>query len=163
MEREGNNQRRPNQNGQQRNNNRSPQNNNRQQQPQQKPKKVKNPDPMGNPVAMGRHGIKTIRDIAFSKCNTESCFEYFRNSVYVQSVMNEVTEKLKNEYVYQTALNAMYMSTGDPRVQHLLKKHNNAVYAWDLVYRVLFQISQTGDPSPLLVLANQLPQFKHSL
>lgn len=145
--------------------NQNQRNNNRPQQHQQKKRHVKNPDPMGNPVAMGRYGMKIIRDIAFGQFNIYNDGDVFRNRNFVLATIREVEDKIADTMVYCQALNTMYMSVGmnDPRVHKLLLHHNKGYQAWMLVHTVLWQIASTGDTGPLLVLANQLPTLKHNM
>ena len=157
----------PNQNSQNRPHNNNPNHNRPNNKPQQQQKKrhVKNPDPMGNPVAMGRHGIKIIRDIAFGNFNIYNDGDVFRNRNFVLATIREVEDRIADAAVYCQALNAMYMAMNgqDQRVHKLLMNHNKQYQAWTLVHQILWQIASTGDTGPLLVLANQLPALKHSM
>lgn len=135
-------------------------------QQQQRPrKKVNRPDPMGNPAAMGKFGMKIIRDIAFGKCNIQDISGHFRNPIFGQALIREIADRLQDEYVYIYALNNLCMNpnTINPRAQRLLRKHNQTYEAWTFVQQVVGQIMSTGDPSPLLVLANRLPQYKYCM
>lgn len=130
---------------------------------QQKRRKINKPDPMGNPAAMGRYGMKIIRDIAYGKCNINDVSSHFCNTIFDQALIREINEKLQDEYMYIYALNKVCMNPAEanPRAQRLLKKHNQSYTAWSFVQQVIGQIMATEDPSPLLVLANRLPEFRY--
>ena len=134
---------------------------------QQKRKKIKTPDPMGNPLAMGRYGIKVIKDIAFGNCvNIEEQIEKFGSSrTLIRSTMQEVDEKIMDAYLVYNALYPVYINKGNenPRIGYLLNKYYKTWEGWNLVNKVLTQIYNTEDGSALYVLANRLPAYKYYL
>lgn len=137
------------------------QNNNKQR------KKIKKPDPLGNPLYMGRYGIKEIRNIAFGNCkNIEELIDLFgSNRILVQNTINEVNEKIEDARIIYDALYVSYIREGNinPRIGYLVNKYYKMWEAWNLVKTVLTQIYDFEDGTPLYTLVNRLPSYKQCL
>lgn len=134
---------------------------NNQQQKRKKKYTGKNVNPLSGTIQMGQHGIRAIRNLAFGNFNMEKDGVYFQNHDYVMAVIHEVENKIKEENIYNTALNFTYGMTNDITVIKMMNDHKRALDAWTMVLNTLGAIMNTGDITLLVGLANRLPDYRY--
>ena len=135
--------------------------NNNQQQKQKKKYRGKNVHPLSGTVQMGQHAIKTIRNIAFGNFDINRDGIYFQNYDYIMAAIHEVEGKIKEENIYNVALNYTYGASNDITVMKLINDHKRALDAWNLVLNILTNIMNTGDITMLYGLANRLTDYRY--
>lgn len=133
------------------------QNNNKQRKP------VKNPDPMSNPVTMGREGLRIIRNIAHGKYNIYAEGHIFRNMDLVNATINEIDKYLLDIGIHIAAINYAYAGTTDANVLRLLHKDKKSYEAYSIARQAMQSIAMTGDTGFLWVLASKLPNYKYNM
>lgn len=128
-----------------------------------KPKryKGKNVHPLSGSMQMGQHAIRLIKNLAFNNFNMETDGVYFQNQDYIMAAIHEVEGKIKEENIYNSALNYAYGASNDITVLRLMNNHKRALDAWNMIYGVLVAILNTGDISLLLGLASRLPDYRY--
>lgn len=132
---------------------------------QQKPvrKKVSNPDPMGTPQSMQRHAMHIFKNIAFGKWDFGLESDIFKYPNFVQNALIAVSAELNKAQIHCNAIMVAYPGSTDPAIVSLYREDCKKMQAYQLIYNVLIQVQQYGDPGFILTLVNRLPEFKYSL
>lgn len=129
-----------------------------------KKKGNKNSDPMANPRAMGREGMKIIRNIAFGQYNLYAEGHIFRNLDFVQATLEEVNKRITDASIHVMAIQYAYSGSDNPNVLGLLMRDKRTLEAYTLVQQVLYSIIQSnGDTGFLYALASKLPTYKYNI
>lgn len=128
------------------------------------PPKYKNPDPMSNVRDMGRYGIRIIRDIAKGKFNFYNEGDIFRNINFTSATMEEIKRKIYETNIHVTAMQFTYANSSDPVVQNLLMRDMKTVEAYELAYRTLkLVLDSGGDTRYIQILISKLPNYKYNM
>lgn len=119
---------------------------------------------MKNAEQMQRDAIKIFRDIAMGNINIETDGVYFMNQQLLTCLIKEAQSALNVHIIHCNGATALlYTGQNDPSVRAVLESDQRSAQAYKILYDGLCALAATGDLNYLLVMTNNLRNYRYNI